>query len=514
MKDSTPNILKQITIVGGGSAGWMTAAALSRMLPTGDVKITLVESEQIGTIGVGEATIPDMINFNKLLGISESEFIKATNGTFKLGIEFNDWGKLGDSYFHPFGGHGVDMNGVDFHQYWLHTLAAGNTCDLEDYSICAVAAKQNKFVLPEQNPNSVLSHLRYAYHFDATAYAAYLRKYAEQRGVKRIEGKIASVQQHTDTGNIAGLTLEDGTTVGGELFFDCSGFRSLLLGDTLGVKFRDWSHWLPCNTAQTVATEQTDKVLPFTRSTAKTAGWQWRIPTQQRVGNGHIYCDRFMGHDLARQILLDGLDSKPISEVRTIQFKTGCQEAFWEKNCIGIGLSAGFLEPLESTSLFLIQQGISRFISLYPDAGLHPVIRNEYNRLMTREFEQLREFIILHYKATTRDDSPFWRYVRDMEIPDSLTHKMTLFQQGGRVFRDDHELFTRSSWVAVMVGQGIFPKTFDPILANIPVADIQRSLNSMKQAMEQSVARLPDHAMFIEKYTAMQPNPTFSMGRQ
>ena len=503
MTHTNPELLKSITIVGGGSAGWMTAAALARMLPTGDVSITLVESEQIGTIGVGEATIPDIINFNRLLGIKESDFLRATNGTFKLGIEFVNWGRLGDSYFHPFGGHGVDMNGVDFHQYWLHSLQAGNPNALQEYSMCAIAAKHNKFTLPESNPGSVLSHLRYAYHFDATAYAAYLRKFAEQLGVKRVEGKIDSVQQDPQSGNITGLQLEDGSQIGGELFFDCSGFRSLLLSQTMGVSYRDWSHWLPCNTAQTVATEQQGPLLPYTRSTAKSAGWQWRIPTQHRVGNGHIYCDKFISHDEAQQVLLQGIDGKPLSDIRTIKFKTGCQQRFWEKNCIAIGLSAGFLEPLESTSLFLIQQGISRFISLYPNASLPEVMRNEYNRLMTREFEQVRDFIILHYHATTRDDTPFWRYVRDMDIPDSLKHKISLFQQGGRVFRDEGELFTLSSWVAVMIGQHIYPQTFEPILANIPKEQIQRSLMSMQRAMEQAAASLPEHAEFIRKYTAM-----------
>jgi len=511
MEHTHSNLIKEITIVGGGSAGWMTAAALSYMLPTGDVKIRLVESEQIGTIGVGEATIPDMINFNRMLGIDEAEFMKATNGTFKLGIEFVDWGAKGDTYFHPFGGHGVDMNGIDFHQYWLHSTQHGNKCNLDDYSICAVAAKKNKFSLPDQNPSSLLSHVRYAYHFDATAYAAYLRKFAEQRGVQRIEGRIDSVQQDPDNLNITGVTLEDGRQVGGELFFDCSGFRSLLLSQTLEVNYRDWSHWLPCNTAQTVATEQNGPMLPYTRSTAKQSGWQWRIPTQTRIGNGHIYCDKFIDHDDAKAVLIEGLDGKPLSDIRTIKFKTGCQELFWKNNCIGIGLSAGFLEPLESTSLFLIQQGISRFISLFPNADLPDVVRDEYNRLMTREFEQVRDFIILHYKATQRDDSEFWRYVRDMEIPETLQRKMALFQEGGRVFRDENELFTLSSWAAVMIGQNIYPSTYDPILANIPMTQVQRSLDSMKQAMEGLTDSMPGHEQFIKKYTAPKLNPSFAV---
>ena len=500
MKDSTPNILKQITIVGGGSAGWMTAAALSRMLPTGDVKITLVESEQIGTIGVGEATIPDMINFNKLLGISESEFIKATNGTFKLGIEFNDWGKLGDSYFHPFGGHGVDMNGVDFHQYWLHTLAAGNTCDLEDYSICAVAAKQNKFVLPEQNPNSVLSHLRYAYHFDATAYAAYLRKYAEQRGVKRIEGKIASVQQHTDTGNIAGLTLEDGTTVGGELFFDCSGFRSLLLGDTLGVKFRDWSHWLPCDQAVAVACEKTGPAKPYTRSIAREAGWQWRIPLQHRTGNGYVHCSNFISAATASDTLLANLDGAPIAEPRLLKFTTGRRKKFWNGNCVAIGLSAGFMEPLESTSIHLINTGISKLIALLSLDGISPKQEDAFNRLTAKEYARIRDFLILHYYATSRDDSDFWNYCRTMSVPDSLTEKIELFRLNGQIFREEDELFAQTSWIAVMMGQGIMPMGYSPMADALDDPGLPAEIDGIDQSIRYRVGQMPEHRAFVDAF--------------
>jgi tryptophan halogenase len=494
------NNIKTIAIIGGGTAGWMTAAALSKMLLPENVTVKLVESEQIGTVGVGEATIPDIANFNLMLGINEQEFLIATKGTFKLGIEFRDWGKLGDKYFHPFGGHGVDMNGIDFHQYWLHSKQSGNTANLEDYSICSVAAKQAKFILPDNNPKSVLSHLRYAYHFDATAYAAFLRKYAEQRGIIRIEGKIENVATHKDSGNIQSVTLDDGRIIEADFFIDCSGFKALLLEKTLGVKFKDWSHWLPCNRAQAVASERIEPLIPFTISTAKNAGWQWRIPTQHRTGNGHIYCSDFISDDEANQVLLEGLDAKPLGDARTIHFQTGCREQFWVKNCVGIGLSSGFLEPLESTSIFLIQQGIARFISLYPDGNQSEVIRSEYNRLMSREFNQVRDFIILHYHATKRDDSPFWNYCRTMPIPDSLQHKVDLFKAAGRVFRDDQELFSKPSWIAVMLGQNIEPEVCEPILSGIPIGDIQRSLDSMNGAMVQAVSRLPSHAEFIHKY--------------
>lgn len=492
--------LKVIAIIGGGAAGWMTAAALSRMLQPQNVQIKLVESEQIGTVGVGEATIPDIANFNLMLGINEQEFLAATQGTFKLGIEFRDWGKLGDKYFHPFGGHGVDMNGIDFHQYWLHSKQNGNSAALEDYSICAVAAKHSKFMLPDNNPKSVLSHLRYAYHFDASAYAAFLRQYAHQRGVERIEGNIEKVNLAPLSGHIQNVVLANSQIIEADFFFDCSGFNALLLDKTLGVKFKNWSHWLPCNRAQAVACERTETLPPYTVSTAKKAGWQWRIPTQHRTGNGHIYCSNFISDDEANQVLLAGLDAKPLGEARTIHFQTGCREQFWVKNCIGIGLSSGFLEPLESTSIFLIQQGITRFISLYPDGNLSEIIQKEYNRLMTREFDQVRDFIILHYHATKRDDSPFWNYCRTMAIPDSLQHKIDLFKAGGRVFRDDQELFSKTNWIAVMLGQNIQPDVCEPILSDIPKDEIQRSLDSMHNAMIQTVSRLPSHAEFIRKY--------------
>lgn len=502
MADQQQTRLKKIVIVGGGSAGWMTAAALSSLLPKGTASLTLIESDKIGTVGVGEATIPDMINFNAMLGINEAEFLKATKGTFKLGIEFIDWGKKGESYLHPFGQHGVDMQGIDFHQYWLHSKASGEKTDLQDFSICAVAAAKNKFSLPNPNPKSVLSHLRYAYHIDATLYAKYLRNYAEQRDVQRVEGIVAAVDQTPENGEISELTLEGGQKIQGDFFFDCTGFRALLTEKTLGVAFRDWSHWLPCDTAQTVATERVGPLLPYTKATAKTAGWQWRIPTQHRTGNGHIYSSRYMNDNEAKDILLDGLDSKPIGEPRKIRFKTGCRETFWTKNCISIGLSAGFLEPLESTSLYLIQMGISRFISLFPTANVSTVVRDEYNTQMQKEFDQVRDFIILHYAATERDDSPFWNYCRTMDIPDSLKRKMNLFQEAGRVFRYDDELFSKPSWVAVCIGQNILPKAVDPIVSSLPAEQVNHSLNSMRAAMNKTAQNMPTHEEFLQHYGA------------
>jgi tryptophan halogenase len=500
MAGKTEGNLNSIVILGGGTAGWMTAAALSSMLNPDAVRITLVESEQIGIIGVGEATIPDIINFNRLLGIPEDEFMKATNATFKLGIEFTDWGRKGDQYFHPFGAHGADMQGIDFHHYWLHAKDGGKTEPIQDYSLCAVAGKLNKFTLPESNPKSVLSQIRYAYHFDAARYAQFLRQYAEKRGVVRVEGKAEHVHVSAETGNITHLDLERGETVSGDLFFDCTGFRALLMRQTLGVKFVDWSHWLPCDSAQAIACKHNGPLVPYTKAMAKSSGWQWRIPTQQRTGNGHIYSSQYIDDDEANSVLHEGLDGDPIGEARQLRFTTGRLDRFWHKNCIGIGLSAGFLEPLESTSIYLIQEGISRFITLFPHKPMPAIIVDEYNRHMKQEYEQVRDFIILHYAATERDDSPFWDYCRNMSIPDSLQHKIDLFTEAGRVFRYDEELFSKPSWVAVLLGQNIIPKTSDPIVSSLPVNQVAHSLDSMRRAMTEASRQMPTHAQFIKQY--------------
>jgi tryptophan 7-halogenase len=492
--------LREIVIAGGGSAGWMTAAALSSLLSPEDVSIKLVESEEIGTIGVGEATIPDVINFNRMLGLNEAEFMKATQATFKLGIEFIDWGRKGDAYIHPFSVHGADMKGIDFHQYWLHDRAGGNESPIQHYSMCAVAAAHNKFTLPVPDPRSVLSYIRYAYHFDATLYARYLRGYAEARGVRRIEGKIQEVTQAPESGHIVALRLADGEAVSGDFFFDCTGFRALLLEKTLAVPYIDWGHWLPCNSAQAVACRHAGPLLPYTRATARTAGWQWRIPTQRRTGNGHIYSREFMSDDEAAAILLANLDGEVLGSPRQIRFTAGCRQTFWAGNCVAIGLAAGFLEPLESTSIYLIQEGISRFIALFPDASLPDVVRDEYNRHMRLEFEQVRDFIILHYFATERDDTPFWNYCRNMDIPDTLRHKIALFRAAGRIFRYEEELFSKPSWVAVMLGQHVTPRRIDPIVATLPHAEVRRSLDSMHAAMINAANAMPTHAEFIQRY--------------
>jgi tryptophan halogenase len=501
----TDGRLKRIVIAGGGSAGWMTAAALSSLLEPRNVTITLVESDEIGTIGVGEATIPDIINYNRMLGLNEAEFMRATHATFKLGIEFVDWGRRGDRYIHPFSVHGVDMKGIDFHQYWLRDRDGGSAHPIQHYSLCALAATQEKFTLPVADPRSVLSYVRYAYHFDASLYARYLREYAEARGVRRTEGRIQDVSQSSQDGSITALRLTDGRAVEGDFFFDCTGFRALLLEKVLQVPYVDWSHWLPCNCAQAVPCAHAGPLLPYTRSTARPAGWQWRIPTQRRTGNGHIYCREFMGDDEAAALLLANLDGPALATPRQIRFTTGHRREFWSRNCIAVGLSAGFLEPLESTSIYLIQEGVSRFISLFPDASPPQIVRDEYNRHMRQEFEQVRDFITLHYFATERDDTPFWNYCRNMKIPDSLAYKIELFREAGRVFRYEDELFARASWVAVFLGQNIMPRRNDPIVASLPQAEVRQSLESMHAAMLAAVGAMPAHAEFIQRYCPSAP---------
>jgi len=426
--------------------------------------------------------------------------MRATQATFKLGIEFVDWSGSGSRYFHPFGFHGVDIDGVDFHQYWLHCRAHGHPHGIGDYCLTEIVARQNRFGFPDMRvPGAPASYLRYAYHFDATLYAGFLRRYAEKRGVRRVEGKVCEVQRHPESGDIAGVKLENGQAVTGEFFFDCTGFRSLLLDKTLGVPWVDWRHWLPCDRALAVACEHDGPLQPFTRSTAKSAGWQWKIPTQNRTGNGHIFCSEFMSEDEATATLIDGLAGEMRGTPRLIRFATGHRQKFWDRNCVAIGLSAGFLEPLESTSLYLIRQGISRFIALFPDASQAPVLRDEYNRWMQKDFEQVRDLVVFHYYANGRDE-PFWRHCRNMTIPETLRRRVELFAAGGRFLRYEGELFPNASWVAVMLGQNVIPRAVDPVLAGMPVAGIEAKLDTLRRAMNAYAQTLPSHQESLQKY--------------
>jgi tryptophan halogenase len=480
----------------------MTAAALSRLLRSDEVTLTLVESDEIGIIGVGEATIPDMLQFNLFLGIVEAELMRATQATFKLGIEFVDWSRKGDRYFHPFGFHGVDIDGLDFHQYWLRSRANGHPHGIGEYCLTEIVARQGRFGFPDLSiPGAPRSYLRYAYHFDAALYAGYLRRYAEKRGVRRVEGKVCEVLREPESGHITGVRLSNGPVVPGDFFFDCTGFRSLLLDKTLGVPWVDWSHWLPCDSALAVASRHSGPLRPYTRSTAKPAGWQWNIPTQHRTGNGHVYCSQFMSQDEATSMLLEGLDGEVIGSPRLIRFATGHRQRLWDHNCVAIGLSGGFLEPLESTSLYLIRQGISRFIALFPDARLSTVLADEYNRWMQKDFEQVRDLLIFHYHANTRDEA-FWRHCANTAIPESLRRRVALFAEGGRFLRNEGELFPNASWVAVMLGQHVDPRAIDPLVAGLPMADIEKKLDALRRAMNAFAETLPSHEDSLRDYCA------------
>lgn len=495
----TPPI-KSIIIAGGGTAGWMAAAALSRMLDTSKVKITLVESASIGTVGVGEATIPNIATFNQMLGIKERDFMTATQATIKYGIEFVGWTKDNENYFHPFGTHGRDMMGLSFHQFWRKMSLAGKADRIETYCASAMAAKQGKACLASREPNSLMSTLSHAYQFDATRYAAFLRQYSENKGVSRIEGKITDVDVNAESGFIETLLLDNGQSLSGEFFIDCTGFRALLTNKVLGTPYKNWSHWLPCNSALAVGSEKMAETVPYTRATARKAGWQWRIPLQHRTGNGYVYSSDFISDDAASKALLETLETSPAGQPKQLRFTTGQREKMWTKNCVALGLSGGFLEPLESTSIYLIQAGISRLLALFPNSGFNPTEIQEYNKLMDMEFEQVRDFLILHYVANERRGEPFWDYVRNMPIPDSLTRKIELFESGGRFFRYDGDLFSETSWVAVFLGQNILPESYNPVVDGLPEHEIEARLNAIKSELAQSVPQMPTHEEFLSRY--------------
>jgi tryptophan halogenase len=493
--------IRRIVIVGGGTAGWMTAAALARFLGASGRRIVLVESEAIGTVGVGEGTIPPILEFNLQLGLDEAEFVRETHATYKLGIEFVDWTKPGERYFHQFGQIGRPLDGVPFHQTWLCNRADPSVGPLADYSMSAVAAARHRFGHPSADPADPLSRIAYAFHFDASAYGQFLRRYAEARGAERIEGRVVGVEQDGESGHVTALRLDDERTVRGDLFIDCSGFRSLLLGDTLGVRLEDWSHWLPCDRAVTASSARSAPLLPYTRTTAHPAGWQWRIPLQHRTGNGHVYCSAAMADDDAQRLLLETLDSEPLAEPRQLKFKPGRRVKAWEANVVAIGLSSGFLEPLESTSIHLIQHGIQKLLSLFPSKEINPVERDEYNRHMVASYEPVRDFIILHYHANNRAE-PFWQSLREMTLPDSLCHKIALFAEQGRVFRYNEELFDVPSWVAVMLGQGIIPRSSGPLAAALPQAEVLRAMAMLRRDYEAAAERLELSSDYIERTTA------------
>lgn len=494
--------ISNITIVGGGSAGWMAATALATYLGKG-ATIRLVESEEIGIVGVGEASVPHIRLFNgQWLGIDEAEFVKRTQGTIKLGIQFNDWGRIGDSYIHGFGAIGRSLGPLPFHQFWLKLFLSGRAAPIGDYSPQTVMAPRGKFAPRDHNaaPNSPLADIAYAYHFDATLYAHYLRELAESRGVQRIEGKVVGVKQRAHDGFVESLTLDSGAVVDGELFIDCSGFRALLIEQTLKTGYLDWTHYLPCDRALAVPSESVDPVTPYTRATARAAGWQWRIPLQHRVGNGYVYSSQHISDDEAAASLLANLDGKALAEPRQLQFTTGMRKKFWNKNVVALGLASGFLEPLESTSIYLAQSGITRLLSLFPKSDFNPLLAERYNRESVTEYERIRDFLVLHYHATERTDTPFWNHCRTMEIPDSLREAIELFRYDGRYFRNGEDFFALPSWVQVMLGQRITPQGYHPIVDDMPEDKLLDYVEGMRTTFMHAVSAMPTHQQWIDRY--------------
>jgi tryptophan halogenase len=495
------NRIRKVVIVGGGTAGWMSAALLSRVV-SGGLDIELIESEQIGTVGVGEATIPQIRFLCDALRIPENEFLAEVNGTYKLGIEFVNWARAGDRYIHTFGDVGRRLGVIDFHHVWLRAKELGVGGALSDYSFNTLAAYANKFAPIKQQGDTGLLGLGYAFHFDATRVAALLRRISEQKGVRRTEGKITAVQLNSENGFIDSVRLENGQHIEGDLFIDCSGFRSLLLGEALGVSYVDWSHWLPADRAIAVQCQGVEPLTPYTRATAHAAGWQWRIPLQHRIGNGHVYSSAFMEDDEALSILMSNLDGTPTTEPHQLRFTTGKREEFWHKNCIGLGLSSGFMEPLESTSIHLVQSGLGRLIDLFPNRDFSQVDIDEYNARTHFEFDSIRDFLILHYHATEREDSAFWNHCRNMDIPDSLEHKFELWRANGRFFRFDEELFTAPSWVQVFLGQRVMPKDCHGIAKLLSDADVSDYLQRINTTLKQTVSKMPTHREFIAQTCA------------
>jgi len=491
--------IRKLVIVGGGTAGWMAAAAISKIagaLP--GFSIDLIESEAIGTVGVGEATIPQINLFNAMLGLDEMEFMRETHATYKLGIEFVDWTRKGHCYIHPFGSYGLDMMGVEFHHHWLKGRRAGDISELDEYSIAAMAAQANKFLHPTPNqPKSPLAKLGYAFQFDAGLYAKYLRGRAERQGVNRIEGRILEVEQDPENGFVTALRLESGARVAGELFLDCSGFRSLLLGQTLGVPFVDWSRWLPCDRAVAIPCTLGPDRKPLTRSTARAAGWQWNIPLQHRVGNGHVYCSAHIGEDEATAVLLANLEGEPLASPNHLRFTAGHRARAWEKNVVALGLAGGFLEPLESTAIHLVQSGIARLMTLFPTRAFSPAEIERYNAMTVQEYVDIRDFLVLHYSATERDDSEFWNYCRNIAPPEGLAEKLAMFRSSGRVFREHNELFTETSWEAVVVGQGIEADGYHPVADLLPDDETLKRLASIRGTIARTVEQMPTQEEFL-----------------
>ena len=489
----TGHQIRKYVIAGGGTAGWMAAAMLAKTMGR-EISVTLIESEAVGTVGVGEATIPPILRFNRILGVNEAEFMRRTRATFKLGIRFENWRDIGADYFHSFGHTGKDHWTSGFQHFWLCGQKRGMASRYDDYCLEVRAAYENRFAqLPDNG-------LNYAYHLDASRYAGFLRSIAEENGAVRREGKIRDVILDPETGYIQSLHLESGEVLEADFFFDCTGFRSLLMGRALHVGYDDWSHYLPCDSAIAVQTRSVGPPPPYTRSIAHEAGWQWKIPLQHRTGNGLVYCERHLDKDTALQRLMENIEGEVLTDPLFIRFQTGARRKQWEKNCIALGLASGFMEPLESTSIHLIQKSIMRFLRLMPQASIHPADVREFNDQTHEDMISIRDFLILHYHVTDRRDSEFWRYCASMEVPGSLQRKIDLFRESGRVFRKNEELFAENSWIQVMMGQGLIPNSYHPIADKMSDEELSYFLDQIKTDVARMASRLPPHEEFVRQY--------------
>ncbi|MDO6445360.1 tryptophan 7-halogenase [Colwellia sp. 1_MG-2023] len=490
--------IQNVVIVGGGTAGWVTAALMVKVLGK-TLNITLVESDQIGTIGVGEATIPPIIPFNNALGLDEKAFLKATKGTLKLGIEFENWRQKGDKYMHAFGGVGKNFPFCDFYHFWVKSQQLGYSSEFGDFSLNYQASKQHKFAKLNQIEGTNLPGIEYAYHFDAGLYAKYLRSFCEPLGVTRVEGMINQVTVDKKNGYIQSVKLADGNEISGDLFIDCTGLKALLIEETLSVGYEDWSHWLPCDRAMAMPCEATSPILPYTRSIAHDAGWQWRIPLQHRTGNGIVYSSKHMSDEEAKKVLMANIDGKPLGEPKVIPFRTGRRRKQWHKNVVAIGLSSGFIEPLESTNIHLVQTAATRLLKFFPHHGIKDEEVYEYNRQSLIESERMRDFIILHYKQNQRDDTEFWRACQRMDVPETLRQKMALFEQSGKIFREQDELFTEIAWQQVMIGQGLIPKDHHPLVDSLTPEQITELMDNLKVIIERSVNKMTSHDEYLSR---------------
>ena len=486
--------VRHIVIVGGGTAGWMTAAALGRALPGQSHTITLVESEAIGTVGVGEATVPPIHEFNRYLRIDQAEFLRATHGTAKLGIQFDGWGGVAHRYFHPFGYLGVEMSGIHFHHFWLRHLAAGGDADHAPYNLESMAARDGRFA-----PATRHGPVHHAVQFDAAAYARFLRSYAGDKGVKRVEGKVADVRLDPDDGFITSIAMDDGRVVEGDLFIDCSGFRGLLIEGALRTGYTEWSRWLPCDSAVAIPTQSDEAPLPFTSSTVREAGWQWRIPLQHRDGNGYVYSSAHLGHDAAEDLLRSRLRGAPLADANRLRFVAGHRKAIWNRNCVAIGLAGGFIEPLESTSIHLIQTTIIRLLALLPRDAIDPNVVRRFNRDALHEYEVIRDFVIAHYALAGRDDTPFWRDVAVAGMPDSLAERIEAFRATGNILFEPGDLFGPTNWYTVLTGQGVRPQSWHPIADGLSAGELTSRLATLRGRIAEQLADLPPHVEFLRR---------------